>query len=214
MKGYDFSREIKHSKAYDKLRPLGVLVNKTQYKIEYVGTENVPDKGGFILAANHVGTLDPVFIAIGVKNRQIHYMGKKELFENPFTNWLFTKANAFPIARGKADSDALNYAIRDVKEGNILGIFPEGTRSKDGKMGRAKRGVAVIAKEAKADVLPVAFCSTDNFKKGTKLTVRFGKMIPFSELNLNDESSSEDLKAAAKYIMEKVAALQEEGHCE
>lgn len=213
MKGYDYSREIKHSKAYDKLRPLGVLVNKTQYKIEYVGTENVPDKGGFILAANHVGTLDPVFIAVGVKNRQIHYMGKKELFENPFTNWLFTKANAFPVARGKADSASLNYAIRDVKEGNILGIFPEGTRSKDGKMGRAKRGVAVIAKEAKADVLPVAFCSTDNFKKGTKLTVRFGKMIPFSELNLNDESSSEDLKAAAKYIMEKVAALQEEGHC-
>lgn len=214
MKGYDYSREIKYSKAYDKLRPIGVSFIKTQYKVEYVGLENVPDEGGFILAANHISALDPVYIAVGVKNRQIHYMGKKELFENPFTNWLFTKANAFPIARGKADSEALNYAIRDVKEGNVLGIFPEGTRSKDGKIGRAKSGVALIAKEAKADVLPVAFCSTDNFKKGTKLTVRFGKMIPFSELNLGEDSQREDLKTAAKYIMDKITALQEEGHCE
>lgn len=213
MKGYDYSREIKFSKGYEMLRPLGVVVNKLQYKIEYVGLENVPAEGGFILAANHVNTLDPVFIAIGLKDRQIHYMGKKELFENAFTNWLFTKANAFPIARGKADSEALNYAIRDVKEGNILGIFPEGTRSRTGKMGRAKSGVAVIAKAAKADILPVAFCSTDNFKKHTKLTVRFGKMIPFEELNLGEDSGREELKAAATYVMDKIAALQEEGHC-
>lgn len=213
MKGYDYSREIKFSKGYEMLRPLGVIVNKFQYKIEYVGLENVPAEGGFILAANHVNTLDPVFIAIGLKDRQIHYMGKKELFENAFTNWLFTKANAFPIARGKADSEALNYAIRDVKEGNILGIFPEGTRSRTGKMGRAKSGVAVIAKAAKADILPVAFCSTDNFKKHTKLTVRFGKMIPFEELNLGEDSGREELKAAATYVMDKIAALQEEGHC-
>lgn len=213
MKGYDYSREIKFSKGYEMLRPLGVVVNKFQYKIEYVGLENVPAEGGFILAANHVNTLDPVFIAIGLKDRQIHYMGKKELFENAFTNWLFTKANAFPIARGKADSEALNYAIRDVKEGNILGIFPEGTRSRTGKMGRAKSGVAVIAKAAKADILPVAFCSTDNFKKHTKLTVRFGKMIPFEELNLGEDSGREELKAAATYVMDKIAALQEEGHC-
>ncbi len=213
MKGYDYSREIKFSKGYEMLRPLGVIVNKFQYKIEYVGLENIPAEGGFILAANHVNTLDPVFIAIGIKDRQIHYMGKKELFENAFTNWLFTKANAFPIARGKADSEALNYAIRDVKEGNILGIFPEGTRSRTGKIGRAKSGVAVIAKAAKADVLPVAFCSTDNFKKHTKLTVRIGKMIPFEELNLGEDTGREELKAAATYVMDKIAALQEEGHC-
>lgn len=213
MKGYDYSREIKYSKGYDMLRPLGVIVDKLQYDIVYEGLENVPDEGGFILAANHVNTLDPVFIAVGIKNRQIHYMGKKELFENPFLNWLFTKANAFPVARGRADKEALNYAIRDVKEGNILGIFPEGTRSKTGKMGRAKSGVAVIAKEAKADILPVAFCSEHNFKKHTKLTVRIGKMIPFEALNLTEESGREELKAAASFVMEKIAALQEEDAC-
>lgn len=213
MKGFDYS-EIKDSKTYDKLRPVGKAVAKLLYKIEYVGLENVPEDGGFILASNHMDALDPVFIAIGLENRQLHFMGKKELFENPVSKWALSKLNGFPIVRGGADTEALEYAIRIPKEGHILGIFPEGTRSKTFKPARAKSGVAMIAKEAKTDVLPVSIYTSDNMKKGTKLTIRFGEIIPYEKLGFTEEGSREELKTCAKYIMDEIIKLWEMGHCE
>ena len=213
MKGFDYS-EIKDSKIYDTLRPLGMKIASSLYDIEYVGLENIPAEGGFILASNHMKALDPMFISLGIKDRQLHFMGKKELFENPITKWALTKVNGFPIVRGGADSEALNYAIRIPQEGHILGIFPEGTRSKDFKPARAKRGIALIAKEAKADVLPVAIYSADEMKKGTKLTIRFGKLIPFENLGFTEEDSREELKNAASYVMDEIVKLWEMGHCE
>lgn len=214
MKGFDYSQVKKEEKLYDQLRPLGNTIVNSLYKVEYSGTENIPAEGGFIIASNHVKALDPVFIALGVKDRQIHFMGKKELFEKPIVRSLLKKANGFPIVRGGADTEALDYAIRVVKEGKILGMFPEGTRSKDYKPARAKSGVALIAKEAKADILPVSIYNSDNMKKGSKLTIRFGEVIPFEKLGLNDESPREDIRNSAKYIMSEIVKLWEMGHCE
>ena len=213
MKGFDYS-EIKDSSLYETLRPLGERIAAKLYKIEYVGLENVPKEGGFILASNHMKALDPLFISLGIKDRQLHFMGKKELFENPITKWALTKVNGFPIVRGSADPEALNYAIRIPQEGHILGIFPEGTRSKDFKPARAKRGIALIAKEAKANVLPVSIYSADEMKKGTKLTIRFGELIPYEKLGFTEEGSREELKAAANYVMDEIVKLWEMGHCE
>ena len=213
MKGFDYS-EIKEGKFYDRMRPIGKIFDKLQYKIEYVGLENIPKEGGFILASNHMCALDPVFIAIGMEDRQLHFMGKKELFEKKIVKFFLTKFNGFPIVRGGADSEALNYAIRIVKEGYVLGIFPEGTRSKDYKPGRAKTGVAVIAKEAKADILPVSIYSSDEMKKHTKLTIRFGEVIPYEKLGINDDSSREELRECAQYVMSEITELWGKGHCE
>ena len=213
MKGFDYS-QIKEGNLYECLRPVGKVIEKCLYKIEYAGLENIPKYGGYIIASNHMCALDPVFIALGIEDRQLHFMGKKELFENSFTKFCLSKLNGFPIVRGGADSEALNYAIRIVKEGYILGMFPEGTRSKDHKPGRAKSGVALIAKEAKADVLPVSIYSSDDMKKHTKLTIRFGEVIPFEKLGLNDDSSRDDIKEAAKFVMNEIAKLWEMGHCE
>lgn len=213
MKGFDYSK-ITEGALYDNMRPVGIALEKMLYKIEYVGTENIPESGGFILASNHVNALDPVFIALGMKKRQLHFMGKKELFENPIIKFFLSKLNGFPIVRGGADSEALNYAIRIVKEGYVLGIFPEGTRSKDFKPARAKSGVAVIAKEAKADILPVSIYTSDDMKKHTKLTIRFGEVIPYEKLGLCDESSREDIRACAQNVMAEISWLWEMGHCE
>lgn len=213
MKGFDYSK-ITEGALYDNMRPVGIALEKMLYKIEYVGMENIPENGGFILASNHVNALDPVFIALGMKKRQLHFMGKKELFENPIVKFFLTKLNGFPIVRGGADSEALNYAIRIVKEGYVLGIFPEGTRSKDFKPARAKSGVAVIAKEAKADILPVSIYTSNNMKKHTKLTIRFGEVIPYNKLGLNDESSREEIRACAQKVMSEISRLWEMGHCE
>lgn len=213
MKGFDYSK-ITEGALYDNMRPVGIALEKMLYKIEYVGTENIPESGGFILASNHVNALDPVFIALGMKKRQLHFMGKKELFENPIIKFFLSKLNGFPIVRGGADSEALNYAIRIVKEGYVLGIFPEGTRSKDFKPARAKSGVAVIAKEAKADILPVSIYTSDNMKKHTKLTIRFGEVIPYENLGLGDECSREEIRACAQNVMTEISRLWEMGHCE
>lgn len=213
MKGFDYSK-VSEGKLYDVMRPVGKALEKMLYKIEYVGEENIPENGGFILASNHVNALDPVFIALGMKKRQLHFMGKKELFENPVVKFFLSKLNGFPIVRGGADSEALNYAIRIVKEGYVLGIFPEGTRSKDYKPARAKSGVAVIAKEAKADILPVAIYTSDDMKKGTKLTIRYGELIPYEKLGISEDSSREEIRGCAQNVMEEIRKLWEMGHCE
>lgn len=212
MKGFDYST-ITESKMYDNLRSFGKFICKTQHEVEYVGLENIPKVGGFILASNHINALDPVYIALAIENRQVHYMGKKELFEKPVVRYFLKKFNGFPVVRGGADSEALDYAARLVKEGYIFGIFPEGTRSKTFKPAKAKSGIARIALAANADILPVSIYNCDDMKKHTKLTVRFGEVIPFEELQLNEESDRTAFKAAADYIMDKIVALWGEGHC-
>ncbi len=96
----------------------------------------------------------------------------------------------------------------------MLGIFPEGTRSKDYKPARAKSGVAVIAKEAKADILPVAIYTSDDMKKHTKLTIRFGEVIPYESLGISDDSSRDEIRGCAQNIMDEIKKVWEMGHCE
>lgn len=214
MKGFDYSKVKEEEEFYDKFRSIGKKIIGKMYDIEYIGTENIPAEGGFIIASNHMKALDPVFIAIGVENRQIHYMGKKELFEKPVIKTLLKKVNGFPIVRGGADKEALDYAERVVKEGHILGIFPEGTRSKDYKPARARSGVGLIAKEAKADILPVSIYNCDEMKKGTKITIRFGELIPYEKLGFTEEGAREEVKNCAKLVMSEIVKLWGMGHCE
>ena len=214
MKGFDYSKVKDEEPLYDKLRPLGTKITNMLYDVHYIGQENIPEEGGFIIASNHVRALDPLYIALGVEKRQIYYMGKKELFEMPVIRKILAKANGFPIVRGGADREALDYAVRVVKEGHILGIFPEGTRSRENKPGRAKSGIGVIAREAKADILPVAIYNCDNMKKGTKLTIRFGEIIPYEELGFTENGEREEVKASAKLVMDRIVKLWGKGHCE
>lgn len=106
------------------------------------------ETGSLIIASNHRNSYDPGLIA-AARVRKIHYMAKLELFNlNKLASWMLRHLNAFPISRGTGDQRSLNYAIRLVEEGKVLGIFPEGTRSKDpdGKMLPPKAGIALIAK--------------------------------------------------------------------
>ncbi|MCQ2474696.1 MAG: 1-acyl-sn-glycerol-3-phosphate acyltransferase [Clostridia bacterium] len=213
MKGFDYSK-IPHSKFYDIFKPIGGRFGKMYFDFDYIGTENIPKEGGFIIASNHIHAIDPGVIGLGIDGRQLHFMGKKELFEKPISRWFYTHLNGFPIVRGGADTEALRFAVRIVEEGHILGIFPEGTRSDDQKPKRPKNGVARIAKASHANILPVALINTDNFKFRSKYTVRFGKMIPYEELGLTEDGGREELKNASDYIMDKIIELWEEGHCE
>lgn len=209
---FDFSK-VKEYKLYQALRWVAVLFC-LRYKVTYIGKENIPQDGGFIIACNHQSGVDPIILGRGVK-RTIHFMAKEELFENEALGIFIKHLNAFPVRRGQGDTTAVEFAEDIVRNGYVLGIFPEGTRSKDFKPARGKSGTALIAKTTGADVLPVSIYTSDRYKKGTRLTVRFGKLIKNEEFGFTeDPHSTKELKDATKRIMGDITSLWEEGHCE
>ncbi|SFB46491.1 1-acyl-sn-glycerol-3-phosphate acyltransferase [Amycolatopsis marina] len=158
-----------------------------------VGAENIPDSGGAILASNHLAVADSFFMPAYVK-RKVTFPAKQEYFtekgvKGTLKKWFFTGVGQFPIDRssGSAAQAALDTATRLVREGHLLGIYPEGTRSPDGRLYKGKTGVARIALESGGVVVPVAMIGTDKVNPiGSKmwwprrLEIRFGKPLDFS----------------------------------
>ena len=211
MKEFDYS-SVKGYKFYNVLKPFYKLLAKTFMRIKYVGKENIPEKGGFIIASNHITSPDPTYLITEIKT-PIHFMNKQEHFEKPVMNWIYTHTDSFPVNRGRSDIKAIEYSIKVIEHGDILGIFPEGTRSKDFAPKNAKTGIALIARETKAGILPVSIYTADKAKLFTKLTIRFGKMIPFETLGFSDGGKSEELRSASNLVMNEIVKLWEEGHC-
>lgn len=124
------------------------------YRIKVYGKENIPDNKDVIVCANHWSNLDPIFLSISLPIK-FHYMAKKELFEIPVLRGILSKAGAFPVNREGNDLKALRHAISLIKDGNTLGIFPEGTRVKEVDRENMHEGVGFIALKSKADILPI-----------------------------------------------------------
>ena len=208
---FDYS-VVRDRKYYNVItKPLRPFL-KLFLRVKCVGKENIPQEGAFILACNHINILDPV-ILISECKRPIHFMAKSEAFKNKFAAWFLTHLNVFPVNRGRNDKSSVEYAVKLIENGHILGIFPEGTRSKDLKPAKAKAGVTLIAKQTQADILPASvYCEK---KKGLfrKITVRFGEIIKYEELGLDGECSTRELRGAAEKIMGEIVDLWEEGHC-
>lgn len=209
-KNFDYSK-IKYYRFYPIARAIVKVIVRIFFRVKYVGDENIPTSQGYILASNHISNLDAVVHAIHLKSR-VFYMGKAELFENRFVACLMRHVQGFPVNRSRGDLSAIEYAIRVVEEGNILGIFPEGTRSKDGKPLPPKAGIALIANKTGADVLPVSVYCEGKIRPFKKITVRFGKLIKNEELVIENGKASE-LKKATHIVMDRIVGMWEEGHC-
>ncbi|MGH3518166.1 MAG: lysophospholipid acyltransferase family protein [Haloechinothrix sp.] len=157
------------------------------------GAENIPSSGAAILASNHLAVVDSFFLPCHVK-RRITFPAKSEYFtgkgvKGKLQKWFFTGAGQFPIDRsgGSAAQAALDTGIRLLREGRLLGIYPEGTRSPDGRLYKGKSGLARIALEAKAPIIPIAMIGTDQVNPiGSKMwwpkriEIRIGKPLDFS----------------------------------
>lgn len=202
----------KIGRLYPIIKPTTMLFIKFMYKVRFVGTENIPSGGGYILAANHLSTLDPVYL-IAACPQKLYFMGKKELFQKPFQRWFFTGMNGFPVNRTGVDTKAIGFAESLLRGGGVLGIFPEGTRSKTLEPQRAKGGIAMIARETGADVLPVSIYFDAKPRWRSRLTVRFGELIPNEALNLPEGiRDTAGLRAAANGVMERIVALWQQKH--
>ncbi|NLV15922.1 MAG: 1-acyl-sn-glycerol-3-phosphate acyltransferase [Syntrophomonadaceae bacterium] len=177
-------------------------------RVKVEGRENIPAQGGVILAANHLSFWDPVVIA-AVVNRKIHYMAKEELFENIFLASFFSRLNAFPVKRGLPDRKALKKSLVLLEEGKVLGIFPEGTRSKTGELSKPQHGIAMLALKGKAPVVPVACIGTKKiFPWGwfSPVVIIIGKALIYEEF-YDAKVTTALLEGISKDIMDRISLL-------
>lgn len=180
------------------------------------GLENLPKKGACIIAANHCSYMDHLIITgiiIPYLNRKIHFLAKKEHFDNIFKKAWHTYAGAIPIDREKGGKEALNWAIKALKEGKIIAIHPEGTRSLTGKLQKAKTGVARLVSIAKVPVIPIGLIGTfEILPKGKYLpkfkraVMNIGKPMYFDKY-YNKKINKRVLRELTTNIMNEIAKL-------
>ncbi|MBA2875007.1 1-acyl-sn-glycerol-3-phosphate acyltransferase [Anoxybacillus caldiproteolyticus] len=176
----------------------GIL--KPLYRVEVIGIEQFPKEGGVLLCANHISNLDPPIVGITAP-RPIHFMAKEELFHVPVLKNLISSLHAFPVKRGMSDRQALRVGLDVLKQGHVLGIFPEGTRSKDGKLQKGLSGVGFFALRTNAAVVPCAIIGP--YRPFKKLKVVYGAPIHMEPLRAKKASPEE----ATDYIMDHIQAL-------
>jgi 1-acyl-sn-glycerol-3-phosphate acyltransferase len=192
---------------------LGPLL-RLLFRPKAVGLENVPAEGPAIIAGNHVSPLDTVLLPLVVPHRQVVFLAKAEYFHSWRTRWFFKGAGTIPVQRGGPDSvAALQVAVDALKKGNLIGIFPEGTRSPDGRMYRGRTGVARIALASGVPVISAALIGTfEAMPQGAKLPkprrieVRFGPPLRFDQL-AGATPDRDVLRSVTDQIMEAIRAL-------
>ena len=157
------------------------------FRMKRVGMENVPKDGALIIAANHRSFMDPWVIGMMLR-RPIYYVAKTELFHNPISAWVLSALGAFPVDRGRGDRDAMDAARRILERGDVVVIFPEGTRVRPGTLGAPKRGVGRLALETGAPVVPVALIGTEAVRnrwriRPHKVRIRAGRPLRFAQVD-------------------------------
>ncbi|MFC4617825.1 lysophospholipid acyltransferase family protein [Camelliibacillus cellulosilyticus] len=170
---------------YDFGRPLVGFFFKTFYRLEIVGRDNfngIAEKEGILLCSNHVSNFDPPAIGYACP-RPLSYMAKAELFKIPLLKQLIEALNAFPVHRGTSDRQAIKTSIRVLNEGGALIMFPEGRRSKDGKIGEAKPGIGLLALKTTAHIVPVAVVGRYRLFGKTKIII--GEPIDMTKMREN-----------------------------
>lgn len=186
---------------------LRLLFNIGTYGIlgmKVYGKENIPASGSFIVASNHASNFDPPLVGTAMSDHLIHFMAKEELFHNALFGGFLRFVGTFPVHRGHIDRKAITDAIRVVKSGGVLGIFPEGKRCMQGKLLPFHEGMAMIAAKTGTPVLPTAIIgSRDLPKKHGPVRVVFGKvLVPKAGKN-----SKEDITAFNKKVEQAVSDL-------
>ncbi|OGC89599.1 MAG: hypothetical protein A2W25_14495 [candidate division Zixibacteria bacterium RBG_16_53_22] len=173
------------------------------------GVENVPAKGGVIIASNHVAGGDPPFIGGGIK-RESYFLAKKELFRNFFLRTLIESLNAIPVDRSVLDQRAIEAAERALRNGKALILFPEGTRSKTGEIGKGKPGIGLLARRAVVPIVPAYIQNSGAFLKlpftGRRLIISYGCPIDSAWI-ASVPDSKEGYRQIAEEVMTHIRAL-------
>jgi 1-acyl-sn-glycerol-3-phosphate acyltransferase len=190
--------------------PIGRL-----FRFRSTGEEHIPREGGFVLSANHMSNLDPWPLAIPLyPDRQLRFMAKAEMYKPPL-KWILGPAGAFPVRRGKGDEEAMERAVELAKSGEVVAIFPEGTRRNKGRIKKAikkslrakpRTGAARVAIAAGVPLVPAAIGGTESLLKLGPLRVAYGPPIELDDLmDLDIRRAS---KIATERLMESIRELE------
>jgi 1-acyl-sn-glycerol-3-phosphate acyltransferase len=191
------------------MRVLVALVLSGRVHVE--GLDNVPRTGGALLVGNHVGTIDPPLTGSLIPRLDVYYMAKSEAFAKARVRWLFRGFNAFPVVRGSADRTALRHTLDLLRDGHVVLVYPEGSRSPDGRLREPQAGVGFLARHGDVPVIPVAVWGTEKvLAAGTSrihradVHVRYG--VPVA-LPAGGRGARSDNRAVAAAIMSAIAAM-------
>ncbi|MFN2557269.1 MAG: lysophospholipid acyltransferase family protein [Nitriliruptorales bacterium] len=185
------------------------------WKVRILGAQHLPPEGPAVIASNHVGYLDFVFIGYGAlsRGRVVRFMAKQEVFEHPVTGPLMRAMRHIPVDRYGAAHAALSQATRRLERGQVIGMFPEGTISPSFVPRAGKAGAARIAMSAGAPIIPAAVWGTQriltkwrprNFQRGIAIDVHFGPRIAY-EPDEDYEAVTERLMAAIRQLVDRAA---------
>jgi 1-acyl-sn-glycerol-3-phosphate acyltransferase len=199
------------SRAYHVVGILTARPVKRLFRFRSKGVENLPRSGGYVLSAGHQSNLDPWPLGLPLyPERQLRFMAKAELYRYPPLAWILSAAGAFRVRRGMGDEEAVQTAVELAKAGEIVAIFPEGTRRKKGVVkrhtARAHTGAARVALMADVPLVPAAIGGTDRLMRLGPLQVAYGPPIDLDDLD------GMELRQAAKIatdrLMEAIHALE------
>ena len=174
------------------------------WRFKAEGAENLPRTGPVIVASNHLSYLDPVALGIGLP-RMVTYLAKKELFEIPVLSFFVRGCGAYPLDREAGGVAAVRAALRVLKEGRCVGIFPEGTRNRSGAAPE-KGGAAFLAALSGAPVVPAAITGTKDAKRFSQIRVVYGKPMVITR---NRKADGDDLEKWTAEIMRSIRVLEE-----
>lgn len=177
------------------------------YRVKIINKENIPDTGAYILCANHTSLADPPALVTTAK-RHVNIIAKEELFHNPFLNYLAYVFDAIPVKRNSQDIEMIKRATKVLKEGQLLAIYPEGTRNGLQKNnGKVKNGAAFMAARTGVPVIPIGI--QGDFKPFKKVILNYGKPMDFSQYQ-SKKPEKEVLEKISDDIMNEIIRLTNE----
>lgn len=181
------------------------LLMKVLFRWQVEGLERFPASGPVLVCANHTSYWDPPMVGVALP-RPVHFMAKEELFGIPvFRTWL-RAVGAFPVRRGTADLSSFRQALTLLKEGKVVGIFPEGTRNRSGKLLPAHPGAAYLAVSSGAPVVPVAICG--RYRPFSRIRVRVGTPLDLRQFRTDKRKKGPEMASmASEVIMSKIEDL-------
>lgn len=178
------------------------IIFKIFFRLEAKGIKNIPDKGAVILCSNHISLWDPPVVGTPLE-RKVHFMAKAELFKVPVLGQIIKRIGAFPVKRGGVSKESIKSTLLLLRNGEVLGIFPEGSRKN--KEGAGKKGAASFALKSNAVVVPVAIIG--KYKLFQKMKVVYGKPVDLD--SIKTEESAERINQATELIMSSIQELKQ-----
>lgn len=196
------------------VRLIVLLFFKIVLRLKISGRDNVPKRGTFILASNHMSYLDPPALSVA-SPRVLYFMARHDLFSSPLFGAFIRALHSFPVKRAGADLGALNEAVRRLKRGQVLLIFPEGRRSETGEIQAAQPGIGFLSLMADVPILPAYVKGTNEalpkgarFIKPRQVSVYFGKIIEPKKLGLSSDIK-EACQQLAEYVVDEIKRLSD-----